>query len=320
MNMEHSALHAQFDKTIRRIEIVILSMKSSVNRHWPEYLIEVWLLGCFMILAGFFVTLFEYPRSPLCALIAKDAQRMVLLATCIGLTLTLLIQSPWGKRSGAHMNPAITLAFLRLKKIHPWDAVFYILAQAVGGIVGVLLTAAVLGSVFKDPPIHYAATVPGAAGEATAFVAETLISFVLMATILGFVSSPRLGRFTALAIGVLVAVLIVVEAPLSGTSMNPARSLASAVPGGMWRHLWIYLLGPSLGMLIAAEGFSKLHDRTVGVCAKLLHPRNVRCIHCGYLCHQDETAAPPWQHLPPIWQIIEVSTDIDKSLPLDLEP
>ena len=128
MNMEHSALLAQSDQTIPRTEVVILSMKSSINQHWPEYLIEVSLLGCFMILAGFFVTLFEFPRSPLCALIAKDAQRMVLLAACIGSTLTLLIQSPWGKRSGAHMNPAITLAFLRLKKIHPWDAVFYIYA------------------------------------------------------------------------------------------------------------------------------------------------------------------------------------------------
>ena len=118
---------------------------------------------------------------------------MVLLATCIGLTLTLLIQSPWGKRSGAHMNPAITLAFLRLKKIHPWDAVFYIFAQAVGGIVGVLLTAAVLGSVFKDPPIHYAATVPGAAGEATAFVAESIDLFCFDGNNPGFcvVTSPR---------------------------------------------------------------------------------------------------------------------------------
>ena len=253
MNMEDSALHTQFDKTIRRIEIVILSMKSSVNRHWPEYLIEVSLLGCFMILAGFFVTLFEYPEVTSLRSHCEGCSAHGVAGNLHRIDLTLLIQSPWGKRSGAHMNPAITLAFLRLKKIHPWDAVFYILAQAVGGIVGVLLTAAALGSPFKDPPIHYAATVPGAAGEATAFVAETLISFVLMATILGFVSSPRLGRFTALAIGVLVAVLIVVEAPLSGTSMNPARSLASAVPGGMWRHLWIYLLGPSLGCLMCRQ-------------------------------------------------------------------
>jgi aquaporin Z len=180
------------------------------------------------------------------------------------------------------MNPAITLAFLRLRKIQPWDAFFYVLAQISGGTLGVVLVAVVIGKRFTDPPIRYAVTVPGAAGAVAAFLAETAISFALMATILIFITSRRLTGFTALAVGCLVAFLIMVEAPISGASMNPARTLASAVPGMTLQHLWIYLLGPTLGMLLAAQLHCNTHGRGAIGCAKLLHPRDVRCIHCGY--------------------------------------
>jgi aquaporin Z len=263
-----------------------VSMRASLSRHWPEYLIECWALGCFMIAVGLNVTMLESPRSPLYTLLPMATVRIALLAGGIGLVLTLLIQSPWGKRSGAHMNPAITLAFLRLKKIHPWDALFYVVAQVIGGTLGVLLVARFAGRLFTDPPVSYAITVPGSKGEAVAFVAELVISSTLMAIILAFTISPRLIRFTGVAIGGLVAFWIFVEAPLSGTSMNPARTLASAVPGMMWQHLWIYLLGPTLGMLIAAQIHLNVHGRDLRGCAKLLHPRSVRCIHCGYLCHE----------------------------------
>ena len=261
-------------------------MRASLCRHWPEYLIECWALGCFMIAVGLIVTIFESPRSPLYTLFPIALVRVALLAGAIGLVLTLLIQSPWGKRSGAHMNPAITLAFLRLQKIRPWDALFYVVAQVIGGTLGVMLVARLVGSLFTDPPISYAVTVPGSRGEVVAFLAEMAISSTLMATILTFTTSRRLFRFTGVAIGSLVAFWIIVESPLSGTSMNPARTLASAVAGMMWQHLWIYLVGPTLGMLIAAQVHLDACGRDVPGCAKLLHPPNVRCIHCGYLCHK----------------------------------
>ena len=206
-----------------------MSMKSSLREHWPEYLIELSLFGVFMLSVGILVTIFESPRSLLYAAIPSPSLRIMLLATSVGAALSLLIQSPWGKRSGAHMNPAITIAFFRLKRIRPWDALFYVLAQAIGGTSGIALVALVIGSAFTDPPVQYAITVPGPAGETIAFVAETFISFLLMGMILVFLSSPRLIRFTALATGLLVTALIIVEAQLSGTSMNPARTLASAV-------------------------------------------------------------------------------------------
>jgi aquaporin Z len=257
-------------------------MRAALRDHWPEYLIEGWAVGSLMIAVSVGASYLLAPKAALSALIPSSVSRTGLLAVLIGATLTSLIHSPWGKRSGAHMNPAITLAFLRLRKVHPWDALFYVLTQVAGGIAGVLSVAFLLGRSFTDPPIRYAVTVPGPAGVAVAFVAEAVISGALMATILALTSSPRRIGFTGVAVGALVAVFIVMESAFSGTSMNPARTLASAVPARMWAHLWLYLLAPTLGMLAAAEIALRAGGSESPGCAKLLHPPGIRCIHCGY--------------------------------------
>ena len=180
------------------------------------------------------------------------------------------------------MNPAVTLTFLRLGKIHPWDALFFVTAQVLGGLSGVLLVAALAGHAFSDPPVSYAATLPGPSGPAAAFVAEFVISAILMLTVLSLSAFTRLASFTGLIVGCLVAAYITFESPLSGMSMNPARSLASAAPGMQWRHLWIYLTAPLLGMLSGAQLFLMFAGARRVLCAKLLHPLGVPCIHCGY--------------------------------------
>jgi aquaporin Z len=206
----------------------MMSLQSALREHWPEYLMEGWALGSFMVAVGVFATVLGSPGSLASHLVPSAIVRTVLLGLAMGVTAVLLIHSPWGKRSGAHMNPAVTLAFLRLGKIHRWDALFYIVAQTVGGTLGVVLVASVAGSLFTAPPVSYAATVPGPNGVTVAFVAEAVISFGLMSAILALFSSSRLTRFTGIAVGCLVALYISVESPLSGTSMNPARTLASA--------------------------------------------------------------------------------------------
>src|SRR5215475_7474732 len=152
----------------------------ALRTHWPEYLIEGWALGSFMIAAGLVATALGSPESSLSRIVVSPMLRNAIAGVAMGLTAIVLIHSPWGKRSGAHMNPAVTLTFLRLGKTKGWDALFYIVAQIVGGTLGVLLVAALLGPAFTDAPVSYAATLPGTGGAAVAFAAELTISAVLM--------------------------------------------------------------------------------------------------------------------------------------------
>ena len=258
-------------------------MREALRHHWPEYLMEAAGLGLFMISAGVFATFLEYPGSPGRQAIANPWLRRSLMGLAMGLTAVVIIYSPWGKQSGAHINPAITLTFFRLGKIKPWDAYFYVVAQFAGALAGILLVALVLKSAIGHPSVRYVATVPGAHGLGVAFLAELVISFFLMSVVLLATNSARVARFTGLFAGVLIGTYILVEAPLSGMSMNPARTLASAVPARLWTALWIYFTAPPLGMLLAAEVYIRQKGRGKVMCAKLHHQNNKRCIfHCGY--------------------------------------
>jgi aquaporin Z len=257
-------------------------MREAMRSHWPEYLMEAFALGLFMVSAVSFSVLFEHPAFPVRGVVPDAAARRLLMGVAMGLTAVGLIYSPWGRRSGAHMNPSVTLAFLRLGKIAPWDAGFYAAAQFAGGLLGVLGAAAAWGMVVADPAVNYAATLPGPAGPGAAFAAEVAISFVLMLVVLIVSNRRSIMRYTGLFAGALVATWITLEAPLSGMSMNPARTLASALPAGALRGLWIYFLAPPLGMLLAAQAYTRLRGARAVLCAKLHHDNAVRCIfRCG---------------------------------------
>jgi aquaporin Z len=131
------------------------------------------------------------------------------------------------------------------------------------------------------PSVNYVITAPGAPGSFIAFVAEVAITLILMTVILHVSNNLRLHKFTGLCAGILVAAYITIEAPLSGMSMNPARTLASAVPEQHWTALWIYFTAPLIGMLSAAERYLRTNGaRSIG-CAKLHHDNLKRCIFCG---------------------------------------
>jgi aquaporin Z len=260
-----------------------LGPMAALRDHWPEYLIEAWALGMFMISAAVFTTLLFAPDSPLQRALPSADLRRAAVGICMGLTAVALIYSPWGKRSGAHMNPAVTLTFLRLRKIARWDAVFYMLAQFLGGLLGVQLAAALLRDEFTAAPVRYAVTLSGAHGVTAAFAAEAAISALLMSVILRLSNSARYARYTGLCAGAMVAVYIAFEAPLSGMSMNPARSFASAFPSRLWQDLWIYFTAPVLGMQLAALGYQLQLGRQAPGCAKLQHADDQRCIHCGFV-------------------------------------
>ncbi len=220
--------------------------------------------------------------SPALHAIPSAAVRRLLMGVAMGLTAVLIIHSPMGKRSGAHFNPAITLTYLRLGKIAPWDALFYVAGQFAGGVFGVGVAALLLGSRLAQPSVEYAVTVPGLFGTAGAFAAEFFMAILLMAVVLWSSNQPRLAHLTSYFVGVLIANYVFFFAPISGFSVNPARTTGSAVFANVWTALWVYFSAPLLGMFAAAEIFVRTSGKENILCAKL-HPDPSYL--CPFLCH-----------------------------------
>lgn len=252
------------------------TMLDAIKNHWPEYLIEAWCIGTFMISACLFGVALFHSASPAQAFSSEI--RNVAMGTAMGATAVAIICSPWGKRSGAHFNPAVTLSFWRLGKIRTVDAFFYIMAHFAGGVLGVGISWLIMGNALSDTAVNFIVTVPGKFGVGTAFVAEAIISFVMMGVILIASNSLRYSRLTPYFAGLLVAIYISVESPVSGMSMNPARTFASAAVSGNWIGWWIYFVAPPTAMLAAAELYLRIQGKSSIFCAKLHHHNPARCI------------------------------------------
>lgn len=257
-------------------------MFDAVRNHWPEYVIEAAALGLFMISAGSFGILIFHPDSPVYAMIGSPIVRRAVMGIAMGLTAIAIIYSPPGRRSGAHMNPAVTITFARLGKIAPWDAVFYVVSQFAGGLAGLFLVWIAQRDRLTSSSVNFVVTVPGKWGVATAFAAELTISFLLMTMVLNVSNCSRLADLTGVFAGIAVALFIFVEEPFSGMSMNPARTFASDALGGIWSAWWVYFTAPVLGMILASVIYRVGPVRRV-ICAKLHHDERQRCIfRCGY--------------------------------------
>lgn len=258
-------------------------MKKAFMKHWPEYAMEAFALGLFMFAACLFGALLESFDSPVRQVIADPFQRRALMGLAMGSIAILNIYSPWGQQSGAHMNPIVTLVFLRLKKIGSIDALFYVMAHFLGAVLGVGAAVLMAPTAVANSPVNYVVTVPGNFGKAPAFFFEFLISFGLMAAILKISNHARWSRWTGVMAGGLVAVFIALEAPFSGMSMNPARTLGSAVFARQWDGIWIYFTAPLLGMLAAAECYLRSAGLARIFCAKLNHHNHSKCLfNCQY--------------------------------------
>lgn len=260
------------------------------GRHLPEYAIEAALLGSFMLSACLFATLLFYPEWPVAQLIPDLFHRRLIMGLAMGATAIGLNYSAWGKRSGAHYNPAVTLTFTRLGKIAPADALLYVTAHFSGAVIGVFLAGLVVKEMLAHSNVHYAVTRPGPGGTTLAFVAEAVISCILMVVVLTTSNHRHLARYTGLLAGLMVATFITIEAPLSGMSMNPARTVGSGFWAGDWTALWIYFTAPPLGMLTAAEIYLRRHGEAGVFCAKLHHQNDQRCIFCEYRAERAERA------------------------------
>src|SRR5712691_8860607 len=136
-----------------------LDMRQALRQHWPEYLMEAAGLGLFMLAACAFTVLIYHPGSPVAQSVESEILRRTLMGLAMGLTAVALIYSPWGRRSGGHLNPVVTLTFWRLGKIAGWDAALYVVAQFLGGLSGVLVARTWLGGRVADPAVRYAVTI-----------------------------------------------------------------------------------------------------------------------------------------------------------------
>jgi aquaporin Z len=225
---------------------------------WLNYLIEGLSLGLFMISATVFTILFELPTGYLRHVIHSDLLRRVGIGTAMGLTAIMIIYSRFGQKSGAHMNPALTLTFYSLNKISLPNTLMYILAQFVGGAFGLGLVACLLPREISSSAVNYVVTVPGENYSiSVVFFAEMALSFILMLEVLIVSNIKKISRFTGVLAGILIALFVIFEAPISGMSINPARTLASALWAHQWSAIWIYFTAPPVGMLTAGALYSR---------------------------------------------------------------
>ena len=236
-----------------RISSQLTIAGEALRLHWTRYLMEGAELGIFMVVALYLTILLEHPHSFLRRKLKSDLLRRFILGIGIGSTVILLIYCQWGRQSGAQFNPAVTLARLSLSRIEPWDAFFYIVAQFIGG----WLLLAIAGLPFRHKANHddvnWVVTEPGETGTVAAFVAEFFISFLIFFSLLVTYHSPTLRPWIGFVAGLHLCLFITFEAPFSGMSLNPARTVASAVPARSWMALWLYFVAPPVAMVLAAQ-------------------------------------------------------------------
>ena len=234
-------------------------------------------IGALMLSICMCGTLLYSSESPLQYLDLSRALRSILMGTAISMTTLLITQSPFGRRSGAHCNPAVTLTFFWLARIHRWDAACYIMAQFAGAVAGVLAARAILGVQLSAPPVRYVVTVPGQYGSLIAFVSEYLVSGLLMGTVLYASNHRLLARFTPVLVALLTILYFALSSSIAGFSVNPARTFSSALCAWIWQGIWIYFFAPCLGMLTAAAIYIVSMGPNRVYCAKVFHDMRSTC-------------------------------------------
>lgn len=177
--------------------------------------------------------------------------RLLITGALFAGTGSLVAVSPLGRRSGAHLNPAVTLAFWITGHVHPHDLAGYWAAQLAGAVAGAGLVRVLWGGVAGS--VRFGTTHPaGGLGQGGALGVEFLMTALLLTVILGFVSSRSLMQWTPVATWLLVTVLVWQGAAHTGTSLNPARSAGPAAVGLDFSDLWIYVVGPLLAAVTVA--------------------------------------------------------------------
>jgi aquaporin Z len=214
--------------------------------------------------------------------------RELLAGALVATVVSAIAVSPLGRLSGAHLNPAVTLAFRALGCVSRHDVAGYLVAQLAGALAGGLLFRALWGSV--------AASVGGGVTHPTVPVAvalalEASMTAALVATIAVFVSRERLARWTPAAIWPVLTVLIWKAGPLTGTSLNPARSAGPALAFNDLADLWLYVVAPMAGALATAVALRRPQALARPLTAKLFHDERYACSLASALPAADPSPA-----------------------------
>ena len=235
---------------------LVTEMLQALRQNWRHYLVEAAGPMAFLTLSSLAAVLFHHPDSALArALGPHEWVQRIGVGLVVGGLVMAMAYSPWGKRSGAHFNPAVTLGFWHLGHIRTADALWYGLAQFSGALVAGFSMFWLLRPWFEHSTIRYNTTQPpaGEYGWALALGAEMLISAALMLVLLWCLHSATLKKWTGAFVGLLLMLFVVVESPLSGMSLNPARTFGAAAAARIGPGLWLYFLGPFAAMWGTAE-------------------------------------------------------------------
>ena len=221
-----------------------------------------------LLLIGLSSVIFMFAEtSPFVALVPSLTLRRVMNGFFFGSVGAMLAISPIGKISGAHVNPIVTMGFWLMGKLTGRTAIGYVVAQFCGAILG-CLPLLLWGSMGRS--ISYGVTTPGKGYSLPVVISgEVATTFCLIAVLCIFLGFHRLRRYTPLMIPCLFAVMVPLEAGISGISVNPARSFGPSVISGVWNSWWIYWIGPLIGGLLAILACNSLAKRIE--VAKLYH-------------------------------------------------
>ena len=226
---------------------------------WRVYVSELVGTALLLVVGLSVVILMFGAGTPMVRLIPSEGLRRLITGFLFGSIGASIALSPVGKESGAHINPAVTLAFRLMGKLDLRTTVGFILAQLIGAVLG-SLPLLFWGAMGKS--VNFGATVPGADFTlTTALLGEMVTTFTMVILLAVFLAFRNLRPFTPGIFPPLYAIMVWAEAPISGTSTNPARSLGPAIVSGQWQGWWIYWAGPLAGMLLAVLVCSALGKR-----------------------------------------------------------
>jgi aquaporin Z len=236
--------------------------------HWSEWAAEGLGTGI-LALGGLSAVCLDFGTgSPMLNLVPSSSVRLLITGVLFAGVGSLVAISPLGRLSGAHLNPAVTLAFWSSGHVSRSDLLGYLGSQLTGALLGVAALRLAWGQVAVSVQEGRTTPQPGVSAAAAVGI-EALLTAILILAIFAFTSSARTARWTPLALWIVIALLVWRGAPYTGCSMNPARSLAPAVLSGHYAALWIYLVGPPLGALAAAWLFVRAPMGRRPVTAKL---------------------------------------------------